>query len=67
MPQPAADYLRWQAHDWPGNVSELRNTAERLCLGLGDGLLDGLQDEPGGQAHDGDATSRGLVARLEEA
>lgn len=64
VPQPAAaDYLRWQAHDWPGNVRELRNTAERLCLGLGDEL----PDEPGGQAPNGDATSRGLVARLEEA
>ncbi len=32
------DLLRWQRHDWPGNVRELRSVAERLCLGLDDGL-----------------------------
>ncbi len=32
------DLFRWQRHDWPGNVRELKAVAERLCLGLGDGL-----------------------------
>lgn len=32
------DLFRWQHHDWPGNVRELKAVAERLCLGLGDGL-----------------------------
>ena len=32
------DLLRWQQHDWPGNVRELKAVAERLCLGLSDGL-----------------------------
>ena len=32
------DLARWQQHDWPGNVRELKAAAERLCLGLGDGL-----------------------------
>jgi len=32
------DLLRWQQHDWPGNVRELKAAAERLCLGLTDGL-----------------------------
>lgn len=40
--EPAAwneqDLFRWQQHDWPGNVRELKAVAERLCLGLGDGL-----------------------------
>jgi two-component system C4-dicarboxylate transport response regulator DctD len=30
--------LRWQQHDWPGNVRELKSVAERLCLGVDDGL-----------------------------
>ena len=32
------DLFRWQHHDWPGNVRELKAVAERLCLGVGDGL-----------------------------
>ncbi len=32
------DLFRWQQHDWPGNVRELKAVAERLCLGVGDGL-----------------------------
>ena len=32
------DLFRWQHHDWPGNVRELKAVAERLCLGLDDGL-----------------------------
>ncbi len=32
------DLLRWQSYDWPGNVRELKAVAERLCLGLSDGL-----------------------------
>ncbi|MBP1682370.1 MAG: Fis family transcriptional regulator [Proteobacteria bacterium] len=34
----AQDLGRWQRHDWPGNVRELKAVAERLCLGVGDGL-----------------------------
>lgn len=30
--------MRWQQHDWPGNIRELKNAAERFCLGLGDGV-----------------------------
>ena len=40
-PPPAwdeQDLLRWQQYDWPGNVRELKAVAERLCLGLDDGL-----------------------------
>ena len=40
-PTPAwdeQDLQRWQQHDWPGNVRELKAVAERLCLGLSDGL-----------------------------
>jgi two-component system C4-dicarboxylate transport response regulator DctD len=32
------DLFRWQHHDWPGNVRELKAVAERLCLGVDDGL-----------------------------
>lgn len=32
------DLFRWQHHDWPGNVRELKAVAERICLGVGDGL-----------------------------
>ncbi|MBC5767328.1 sigma-54-dependent transcriptional regulator [Ramlibacter albus] len=32
------DMLRWQQYGWPGNVRELRNVAERVALGLPDGL-----------------------------
>lgn len=32
------DLLRWQQHDWPGNVRELKTVAERLCLGVNDGI-----------------------------
>jgi two-component system C4-dicarboxylate transport response regulator DctD len=32
------DMLRWQQYEWPGNVRELQNVAERVCLGVDDGL-----------------------------
>jgi two-component system C4-dicarboxylate transport response regulator DctD len=32
------DLFRWQHYDWPGNVRELKAVAERLCLGVDDGL-----------------------------
>lgn len=32
------DMLKWQQHDWPGNVRELKTVAERLCLGVNDGI-----------------------------
>lgn len=32
------DLFRWQHYDWPGNVRELKTVADRLCLGLDDGL-----------------------------
>ena len=37
-PLDAATLSRLAAHAWPGNVRELRNVAERVALGLGDGL-----------------------------
>lgn len=33
------DMLRWQQYEWPGNVRELQNVAERVCLGVDDGLV----------------------------
>ncbi|MCD6188552.1 MAG: sigma-54-dependent Fis family transcriptional regulator [Desulfuromusa sp.] len=32
------DLLKWQQYDWPGNVRELKTVAERLCLGVSDGI-----------------------------
>lgn len=41
-PAPSdADMLRWQQHDWPGNVRELQHAAERVCLGVPDGIGEG--------------------------
>ncbi|WP_377811029.1 sigma-54 dependent transcriptional regulator [Azospirillum sp. A29] len=37
-PLDPALLARLAAHGWPGNVRELRNVAERVALGLGDGL-----------------------------
>ncbi len=37
-PLDATTLARLAAHGWPGNVRELRNVAERVALGLGDGL-----------------------------
>lgn len=48
-----SDLLRWEQHDWPGNVRELKSVAERLCLGMDDGLGPG----PAGAAS--------LAARME--
>lgn len=36
-----ADLARWSAYEWPGNIRELRNIAERWALGLPDGLSNG--------------------------
>ncbi|MEO8153215.1 MAG: sigma-54 dependent transcriptional regulator [Rhizobacter sp.] len=32
------EIYRWQQHDWPGNIRELKNVVERYCLGIDDGL-----------------------------
>ena len=40
-PIDSAMLARLTAHAWPGNVRELRNVAERVALGLGDGLAPG--------------------------
>ncbi|MBV7430775.1 MULTISPECIES: sigma-54 dependent transcriptional regulator [unclassified Acidovorax] len=50
------DLRRWKAHRWPGNIRELRNVAERLCLGLPDGLSQA--DPP--------PVSTSLTARVDE-
>ncbi|QCO06975.1 sigma-54-dependent transcriptional regulator [Azospirillum argentinense] len=47
-PVDAAALARLAAHGWPGNVRELRNVAERMALGLGDGLAGGPVAGAGG-------------------
>lgn len=40
-----AQMAQWQTRDWPGNVRELRNFADRLVLGVAEGVADlALQD-----------------------
>jgi two-component system C4-dicarboxylate transport response regulator DctD len=39
---------QWQTRDWPGNVRELRNFADRLVLGVAEGVADlAAQDSSG--------------------
>ncbi|TWA58552.1 two-component system C4-dicarboxylate transport response regulator DctD [Azospirillum baldaniorum] len=47
-PVDAAALARLAAHGWPGNVREMRNVAERMALGLGDGLAGGPLSGAGG-------------------
>lgn len=54
------DLFRWQHHDWPGNVRELKAVAERLCLGVGDGL-EAIQAETVSLAARLDNYERGLI------
>ncbi|MGQ9369165.1 sigma-54-dependent transcriptional regulator [Azospirillum sp. ST 5-10] len=49
-----ATLARLAAHPWPGNVRELRNAAERMALGLGDGLAPGGAGLPGEAAPEPD-------------
>jgi two-component system, NtrC family, C4-dicarboxylate transport response regulator DctD len=50
-----AQMAQWQTRDWPGNVRELRNFADRLVLGVAEGVADfvagahaGVGDAPHG-------------------
>lgn len=54
------DLIRWQQHDWPGNVRELKAVAERLCLGVGDGLAPG-RTAAASLAAQVDTYERGLI------
>ena len=54
------DLFRWQHHDWPGNVRELKAVAERLCLGVGEGL-EAIQAQTGSLAARLDNYERGLI------
>ncbi|TWJ18362.1 sigma-54-dependent transcriptional regulator [Geobacter argillaceus] len=54
------DLIRWQQHDWPGNVRELKAVAERLCLGVGDGLEPG-RTTAASLAAQVDTYERGLI------
>jgi two-component system C4-dicarboxylate transport response regulator DctD len=64
LPLPAwsaARMARWQAQDWQGNVRELRNSADRLVLGvleMDDTGLEPLAPAQASGAHDGAATGK---------
>ncbi len=55
-----------QAHDWPDNVRELRNVAERFALGLPVFKKSGLADSTGPGFNEAvEAFERNLLATLE--
>lgn len=56
------DLARWSAHNWPGNIRELKNVAERWALGLSDSL----SDSPAGD-ESSTATAQSLAARVDAA
>ncbi len=64
LPLPAwsaARMARWQAQDWQGNVRELRNSADRLVLGvleMDDAGLEPLAPAQASGAHDGTAAGK---------
>ncbi|SFC88867.1 sigma-54 dependent transcriptional regulator [Collimonas sp. OK412] len=47
-----AQMAQWQTRDWPGNVRELRNFADRLVLGVAEGVAD-LTVQDGGDVPSG--------------
>ena len=59
---------QWQARAWPGNVRELRNFADRLVLGVADGMAGGVADsasavqEAGSLPQQVDAFEKMLIA-----
>jgi two-component system C4-dicarboxylate transport response regulator DctD len=65
-PAPRADATRscaeLMAHDWPGNVREMRNAADRFVLGL---LGERLTQARGGSAEGVPALPRGLPQQVE--
>jgi two-component system C4-dicarboxylate transport response regulator DctD len=64
LPLPAwssAQMARWQAQDWQGNVRELRNSADRLVLGvleMADVPPESIALGQPGAAHDGAASGK---------
>jgi two-component system C4-dicarboxylate transport response regulator DctD len=64
-----AQMAQWQARDWPGNVRELRNFADRLVLGVAEGIAavagSGAQaaTECESPPHQVDAYERMLIAQ----
>lgn len=42
-----AQMAQWQTRDWPGNVRELRNFADRLVLGVAEGVAEHVHGAPG--------------------
>lgn len=57
----SASVLRFLAtHDWPGNIRELKNFAERVALGFP------FQDLTGGEADPGALTLAGLLEKTEK-
>jgi two-component system C4-dicarboxylate transport response regulator DctD len=65
-PVPAATINLLMAHDWAGNVRELRNAAERYALGLGGSFTLGPQIGEGGRmslAQQVDAFERAVIER----
>ena len=78
VPDPDPELVaRWQAYDWPGNVRQLKNIADRLALGLAallppaaprEAAPGGVMDGMGGMGDAADspaAADLGLAARMD--
>ncbi len=61
-PEASPSYLReLMAHDWPGNVREMRNAADRFVLEGGSGPLDPAADSPLTLAQQVDLVEKALI------
>lgn len=61
-----AQMAQWRARDWPGNVRELRNFADRLVLGVIDGMpvtADADHETAASLPQQVDAYERSLIAQ----
>lgn len=61
-----AQMAQWRAREWPGNVRELRNFADRLVLGVIDGIPGAAEADAAGPVslpHQVDAYERALIAQ----
>ena len=78
VPDPDPELVaRWQAYDWPGNVRQLKNIADRLALGLAallppagpreaaGGVMGGVVDGAGETPDSPAAADLGLAARMD--
>ena len=62
VPDLTPDHLReLMAHDWPGNVREIRNAADRFVLDMGAGWLTPVTHAPASLAQQMDLVEKALI------